>query len=352
MVNYLNHKRVVFTIYRPKDGEIMRANTTVQQVKRTYSQNWPAYNRAQTVEKELFIRLLKDLTTTPWEQNFGRPRLNIGEVAFCCALKVFSGFSSRRADTDIRVAHERAFIIRKPCYNSVINGFNNPEMTDFLKELIHKSALPLATVETNFAFDATGFGDSQYARWFDHKWGKEVYKHKWMKAHACCGTTTNVIAAVKVADGHSADVVNLPELLEETKSIFRILEVSADKAYLSRHNLEVIDAVGAVPYIPFKKNSQGRALGSPIWKKMYHYFKFKNEEFMAHYHKRSNIETAFSMIKAKFGNRVRNKTPVGQTNEILCKVLCHNLCVLVQEMHELGITPYFSETTPRPDLGF
>ena len=51
------------------------------------------------------------------------------------------------------------------------------------------------------------------------------------------------------------------------------------------------------------------------------------------------METAFSMIKAKFGESVRAKTPVAQINEVLCKVLCHNICVLVQSIYELGIEP-------------
>ena len=29
------------------------------------------------------------------------------------------------------------------------------------------------------------------------------------------------------------------------------------------------------------------------------------------------------------------------TNEVLCKLLAHNLCVLIQEQHELGIDPIF-----------
>ena len=37
---------------------------------------------------------------------------------------------------------------------------------------------------------------------------------------------------------------------------------------------------------------------------MYHYFEFKNEEFLEHYHKRSNAETTFHMIKSKFGDSV------------------------------------------------
>ena len=44
------------------------------------------------------------------------------------------------------------------------------------------------------------------------------------------------------------------------------------------------------------------------------------------------------MIKGKFGSNLRSKSYDGQVNEILLKVLCHNVCVLIQEMHELGIT--------------
>ena len=74
---------------------------------------------------------------------------------------------------------------------------------------------------------------------------------------------------------------------------------------------------------------------------MCHYFTFNQETFYQHYHKRSNVETAFSMIKAKFGGSVRAKTPVAQVNEVLCKVLCHNICVLIQSIYELGLEPVF-----------
>lgn len=41
---------------------------------------------------------------------------------------------------------------------------------------------------------------------------------------------------------------------------------------------------------------------------MYHRYKFNEAEFNAHYHKQSNVETTFSMIKARFGERLRSKT--------------------------------------------
>ena len=47
------------------------------------------------------------------------------------------------------------------------------------------------------------------------------------------------------------------------------------------------------------------------------------------------------MIKGKFGASLRAKTHTAQVNELLCKVLCHNICVLIASTYELGITPTF-----------
>ncbi len=74
---------------------------------------------------------------------------------------------------------------------------------------------------------------------------------------------------------------------------------------------------------------------------MYHYWQFNRDEFLQHYHKRSNVESTFSMIKAKFGDAVRSKTDTAMVNEVLCKIVCHNICCLIQETHELGIDPQF-----------
>ncbi len=46
-------------------------------------------------------------------------------------------------------------------------------------------------------------------------------------------------------------------------------------------------------------------------------------------------------LTAKFGDSVRSKTERAQINEALCKVLCHNICCLIQSMYELGLKPKF-----------
>jgi hypothetical protein len=47
------------------------------------------------------------------------------------------------------------------------------------------------------------------------------------------------------------------------------------------------------------------------------------------------------MIKSKFGDAVRSKSTAAQVNEVLCKVLCHNICVLIHSIHALGIKLQF-----------
>ncbi len=156
------------------------------------------------------------------------------------------------------------------------------------------------------------------------------------------GVKTNIITSVNITDGHSHDSPQLASLVEETSKTFGVREVSCDRAYSSRKNLQLIEDVGAIPYIPFKSNVTGsRGHGSSAWKKMYHLFMYKHDEFMKAYHKRSNVETCFHMIKTKFRDNVRSKTKTAQINELLCKVLAHNICVVIQEINELGLKGEF-----------
>jgi transposase len=142
----------------------------------------------------------------------------------------------------------------------------------------------------------------------------------------------------------------LPPLVKQTAENFEVKEVSADKAYLSHFNTDAIEGFGATPFIPFKPTNVQPKKDS-AWARMYHLFHYRQEEFMAHYHKRSSIESVFSMMKAKFGDHVRSKSEMGQVNEVLCKVLCHNICVLIRATHDLGIEAAFgSETTLEPKL--
>lgn len=328
-------------------AEVSVDGETVASERVTYSQEWSTYNRAQVEEKDTFMRLLADLCSTVPQppQSKGRPRLPLADMAFAATFKVYSRFSSRRFSSDMRDAQGRDLIRQAPHFNSVTNYMRDGALTPILHGLIDASALPLRAVETDFAVDSSGFGTSRFDHWIDHKYGQPTQARRWVKAHIMVGVRTNIVAGVEVSAWNENDSRYFGPLVHSTAERFQIAEVSADKAYLSRRNVEIVESIGAQPYIPFKSNTVPREALLPewatAWTRMYHAFAYNREEFMRSYHKRSNVETAFSMIKGKFGDSVLSKSDTGQENEVLCKVLAHNVVRVGQAALQMGIDPAY-----------
>jgi transposase len=317
--------------------------TITKAVKVTYAQDWSAYNKSQTQEGGLFMKLLSDLCGEVGNKPyvFGRPKLPMSDMVFASALKVYSTFSLRRFVSLMKSANEKGFTNTVCSYSTVSNYMRSPEMITILLEMVKQSSLALASVEKNFAVDSSGFSTCRFKRWYSFKYGKESNYRVWIKAHIMCGTKTNVVTSIKLSESVKHDNNFFEELVKETAKNFEISEVSADKAYSSRENLNCVQEIGGTAFIPFRSNATGKSRGSMVWNKMYHYFQFNREEFLQHYHKRSNVETVFHMVKSKFGDSLRSKDKTAQINEVLLKFLCHNVCVAIQEMNELGIMPNF-----------
>jgi transposase len=316
--------------------------TVTKTVRVTYRQDWPKYNAAQTQEKATFQVLLADLCrgVSEPEQAKGRPRLALAEMVFAAAFKVYSTFSGRRFMTDLREAHAKGHITKVPYYNSIFNYLEMDAFTPLLRQMITVSSLPLKAVETDFAVDGSGFSTCRFVQWFNARYGHEQDNHDWIKAHLMCGVKTNVVTSVEISGRHAHDAPFWPALVEATAKNFPLGDVLGDKGYSSKDNHEVAERLGGTPFIPFKYDAV-RGDADSAWVRMWHFYNFRRDEFLAHYHKRSNVESTFNMIKAKFGSALRSKTDTALVNELLCKVLCHNICCVIQSMHELGITPEF-----------
>ncbi len=330
----------------------------------TYRQNWTAYNKAQTGEKHRFQTLLADLCRgvrePPVKPGKGQRPLSLTDMVFAAVFKSYSTVSSRRFSCDLADAQAKGYIAKTPHFNSVLNSLRLPELTPILRDLIAESATPLKAVELDFAVDSSGFTTSRFVRWFDAKYGQPKQEYDWVKCHVMTGVKTNVVTAVEIGERYAADCPQFQPLLSATvERGFRPREVSADTAYSSYENYEAVAKAGAVPFIAFKANANPKSDG--LYAKMFHYYSLRRDDFLTHYHKRSNVETTFSMIKAKFGDHLRSKTDTAMVNEALCKVLGHNVCCLIQSHYELGIVPIFwadepgeaaepaEETTTEPD---
>jgi transposase len=335
---------------REQNGKAPEIVTAAVPKKPTYQQNWSQYNEAQQTEKARFRQLLFDLCRglpNPEQTGSGRRWTPMADMVFACGLKVYTTVSARRFACDLKDAHEFGYLSHLMNSVSVCAFLENERLTPILKNLIVRSSLPLSLFETTFAPDSSGFSTSRFVRWHDEKYGCERSGHDWVKAHAICGVKTNIVTAVEIGERDAGDSPFFKPLVEKTAEHFTVKEVPADKAYLSHDNLALVQGLGGTAFVPYKVNSQAGEAGS-LWEKMYFYFQFRREEFLKHYHLRSNMESTFSMVKAKFRDHVRSRTDVAMKNEVLCKFLCHNICVVHQSHIELGIEPVFWGERPTP----
>jgi transposase len=318
--------------------------------RKTYGQNWKCYDLAQTTEKHRVQELLADLCRgipEPPYAGTGRPSVPIADQVFSIVAKIYGTMSNRRSGSEMTDAVEAGYLSRPLHYSKISHFLCNPELTPVLRNLVALTAAPLKAVESKFAVDSSGFSACKFAKWHDTKYGVDRREHIWVKAHACVGVNTGVTTAVRVFDQDSADSPQFKPLVTETARSFTIKEVSGDKAYLSVQNVETVADLGGEAFIPPKSDTTGAAGG--LFARMVGYYQFRRDEFLQHYHARSNVESVFSAVKRKFGDWVRCRNETGMTNEVIAKFLANNLCCLVLSQIELGIDAEFWGKDDRPN---
>lgn len=316
--------------------------------RKKYPRQWPEYNEGKANEPSKFKRLLFELcrglpTPKPGKKG-GRPRLPLADLVYAAVTKVYVGSASRQLTSHKREAHEAGFISQIPRASSVLNFFSSPDTAELLKDLIGLAAAPLNDVEDGvFATDSTTFSLPLFKKWFDKEKGGVQVKRLTVKCHLFCGVKTNVIAAATFTKGHELDGREFPTLLHNASKRFRIVEVSADKAYNSVDNFKAVQEVGATPFIPFRHNASGYSGG--YFEEMYHFYRLRNKEFRERYLLRNNAESTASMLKRRFEGVLDSRTDPAIENEVLCRVLVHNLCRVIQSHFELGIEADFWDTS-------
>ena len=82
---------------------------------------------------------------------------------------------------------------------------------------------------------------------------------------------------------------------------------AGDAAYLSRHNCDLVAALGGVARFYPKKGTTLRQKGSVAWCKMLEELTADPQKWLEDYHKRSNVEGSFSILKRDSPFALRKK---------------------------------------------
>lgn len=314
-----------------------------------YSQvSWPKYDRAQQLEHEVFDRLLWDLLGTVPEivakvGRKGRKSIPLRTQILMAVRKVHLNQSSRRARGLLVALNQdgKGILPRVPNYSIPSRFFNKEFATPILLGLIELSGSVLRELETDeaVAIDSSGFSTSTMGSYFTEKYDPNR-RHRFVKAHLAIGVKSHVVISARITDEHGGDCPQFDPLLRRLRDLGRFPGVVvADKAYLSRANLDLAESLGADPFIPYKVNSRALSKGSPMWNRKYYEFMLHRDEFDAIYHKRSNVESTFSAIKRKLGEPLLSKTELARLNELLGKVLAYNVGVVIKHATLLDVDP-------------
>jgi transposase len=328
---------------KSRRDKTMNAQTYQPRHRTTYSQNWKAYNASSKNEKDSFLSLLRELCNGIQEtdQGMGRKRASLRDLVFGIILKNYTTLSGRRNNCDVMDAHEKGFLSAPLSYNVVFKYMQSEDVTEILRDMIRTTAQVVQPIETDFAFDSTGFGTPNFKRWYDMKYGNVEDWHDWYKLHATVGIKTGIVIDCEVSERHSHDSTFFKPLFNSIKAQgFNVQRVYADATYATRNNLHLVADNEAESYMMLRKNAKYSDTDT-VWNKLLHLFLAHKDEFYSFYHRRNNVEAVFSSIKRKFNSRLTSRNHTAQVNEILARVLAYNLTVVNRVLTELEIDPTF-----------
>lgn len=106
--------------------------------------------------------------------------------------------------------------------------------------------------------------------------------------------------------------------------------VRADRGYLSRDNVQLVEDMGAVPYIKPKSCSKMMSKGQFAWRHMMFRYRKEPERFLKEYNQQRRIEAFFSKYKRRFGS-VKSRIGTMRRKEVWMKVMILNTLIVLNE---------------------
>ena len=167
--------------------------------------------------------------------------------------------------------------------------------------------------------DSSGFSIMRYEDWEDAKKGI-ISRREFNKLHILMAPH-GMIVTCEVTAGRAHDSPVFRGMYESVPPGDG--HVILDAAYLARANCDAITRGGRTPVICPKKNS--RPNGFHAMGAMLRWHRDDPEGFGRVYHQRSLVETAFSVIKERFGAVARARTLVMRKLRLALKCVCYNL---------------------------
>lgn len=310
--------------------------------------DWGSYDQAQVNEINDMLLLIRDAVEEASlrlgvdemrSKGPGRPQNHPSDLAKAVLMQQYFQVSNRVAAGLVKLFQEKMRIDNAFSYKTIERAYEDPLVTLILKEVFSMTQEPVKDKEHGFSADGSGLPTSTKQNYENDCRGEKA-KRGYEKMIAMVGCTYKLFSAVAFADEpEEHESPYLETLLSETATHYQRIDlVTADAAYLSRDNCDLIAQAGAIPRIYPKQGLTLKKKGSKAWTEMLLAFIDDPQAWLREYHRRSISETANSTLKRDYPNPLRKRIKLRRKQEAFTRTCDYNLKRLCYLKHLKGIT--------------
>jgi transposase len=272
-----------------------------------------------------------------------RPSIDPALMFFSSGVKAYEGKTNRAMiDCLSRLFGEDWWTDNGFHYNRFSDYLNCLRTTAELNWAIAEVCSPIMPFVEELILDATGISVTTRGAYRADRYGFVSDTPRFLRLNLVMDRKSKIfpVALVTPEKGEkTGELSQAPLLLARLKALgYAPKYVLADLLYSTEPMLEAILAFGAEPVIPFKGiYSPSRLPTSGLMKRFYKQFLADPEAFLRRYCNRPLVEAGISALKRRFSEGIRSREPIARVNEILFKVLCHNVNFLIHAALEHGL---------------
>jgi hypothetical protein len=178
--------------------------------------------------------------------------------------------------------------------------------------------------------DSSGIRIFARSIWFCLRIKRDISKRECDKVHIAVCSDLLLVMNWRITNGRRNDSPFFRILIAPIRMIGYAI---ADKGYLARVNFQAVADKGGQGIIPFKKGkkkkSTNKPKGFPAWKYAHDFWTKLNGWYMSIYHRRSRIESVFSAIKKRYGDKLDCRSASMRRKEMSLRLIAYNIRILL-----------------------